>query len=613
MNRRVIVERRRPWPGAPGLAMLLLILPAPLIAPGDAAADVAVQAAVDRTSAAVNQPFTLTVNVSGAGSNVPQPEWPQKTGFDVYAAGTAQNVSIVNGAVSQSVTFQYTLIPRSAGPLVIPALVIRYEGKAYSTSPINVTVTAAPAPGQGASQNRNSPASGADGTAANPEKQIFITGEVNKKRVYVGEQVTYTFRLYRRVQLLSRPGLQPPDFSGFMAEDMRPREVQMPHNGVGYMVSELKYALFPISPGTHTIGAATLQVSVADLSNPDPFAMFFQGGRNLVLRTDPVQVSVLPLPSDGRPAGFTGAVGSYRTEASLDRTTVEAGRPVTLTFRISGQGQVKSLKEPDWPDTRSLRRYETLSSMNVNNAGEAIEGSKTFKVILIPQSPGKITIQPVQYPVFDPAARRYTTLKTPSLPLTVKPGTMTSTGPLSAGVGVPAGIKQVNRDIRFLKGSFRTGPAGLPPPSPTAFWTLESVPVLFFLGGLVAAWRRRILMADPAGARIRRARRMATARLRQADAAARGGDAVGFHSLVHETLANYLADRWGVAQAGLTLVETQRRLAESGASEETIRRVRETWEEADLVRYAPAAASEADLERQAGMVRSLLDELERNR
>jgi hypothetical protein len=589
--------------------MALLFLLAPITAPVPAAAEVTVQASVDRTSAAVNQPFTMTVNVSGAGSNVPQPEWTQKTGFDVYAAGTAQNVSIVNGAVAQSVTFQYTLIPRSAGTLVVPALTIRYEGKSYATSPISVTVTAAPAPGARA-PSAQAPAAG---TAANQEKQIFITGEANKRRAYVGEQVTYTFRLYRRVQLLSRPGLQPPDFSGFMAEDMRPREVQMPHNGVGYMVSELKYALFSVSPGTHSIGAATLQVSVADLSNPDPFAMFFQGGRNMVLRTDPVQMTILPLPAEGRPAGFSGAVGSYRTEASLDRATVEAGRPVTLTFRISGRGQVKSLKEPDWPEIPSMRRYETLSSLNVNNAGEAIEGSKTFKVILIPQSPGKIAIPSVPYPVFDPAVRRYVTLKTPPLPLTVRPGTGSVPGPATAGNAVPAGIKQVNRDIRFLKGSCRGGPAGLPAPAPAVFRMLEAIPVLFFLGGLVASWRRRALTADPARARVRRARKQALARLKQADLVASAGDSVMFHSLVHEALVHYLADRWGIAPAGLTILETLRRLAETGVPEDTIKRVRETWEEADLVRYAPAAASRADLGRQALMARSLLDELERIR
>jgi hypothetical protein len=363
------------------------------------------------------------------------------------------------------------------------------------------------------------------------------------------------------------------------------------------------------------VGSATLQVSVADVANADPFAMFFQGGRNLVLKTNPVQITVDSLPDAGRPAGFSGAVGSYRIAASLDRENVEAGRPVTLSVEISGRGLVKSLREPAWPDMPSMRRYETISSMNVSNTGDAIQGSKTFKVILIPQSTGRITIPPVSYPVFNPGTRKYAILRTAPASLTVKPGAAMQAGRAFGASGapgaMPAGVKEIERDIRFLKTGGEGRRPRLPALSTAAFLGIQALPAAFFFLGISAAWRRRKLLGDPAGTRARRAGRDADVRLKRAAASTASGDASGFHLGLKETIVNYLADRWGISAAGLTLLEALRRLEERHLPAETVKSVREIWEEADLIRYAPAAAASANAEQRLDEARSLIRELER--
>jgi hypothetical protein len=398
----------------------------------------------------------------------------------------------------------------------------------------------------------------------------------------------------------------PPDFSGFVFEELPPRQWAQES---GYARMGAQYALFPTAPGTATIGAATLQVAVVQ-GGADPFSMFFGGSQRMAVRSEPVPVTVLSLPDAGKPADFTGAVGSYRLNASLDKASVEAGKPVTLTVEIAGRGMVKSLREPAWPEIPGARRYETLSSLNVRNTGETIEGAKTFKVMLIPTTSGRTTIPSIRYPVFDPGARRYVTLSTPPLVLAVRPGVPgAAAAPMLPGLVPAAGVHAVNEDIRFLKAESRLGANRTPFHASPLFGWLQLLPVLFGLSGVVAASRRAALARDPAALRARRALRAAERRLDGARTAAKAGNALAVHAAVQDTLAGFLADRWDVSPSGLTLLGIQTRLRDSGVPENAVLRLVRFWEEADLIRYAPSAATDADLVARLGEVRALLADL----
>lgn len=589
--------------GVKGNAFLLICLFLLPLCGTALAEEFSILAAVDRTQAAVNEPVHLSVRISGAGSDVPQPEVPQMPGFEVYAAGRSQNVSIVDGAVSTEVVFTYTLVPRSPGNQTIPSISVARGGRTYATQPINVSVTNA-APG--------GPSGGpaASGGASQP-KLLFVTGELNKHSPFVGEQVVYTFRFYRRVNLLSRPGYRPPDFSGFVAEDLQPRAYQGTVGGVSYAVDELRYAIFPATSGQFTIGPATLQVSVANFGGGDPMQMFFGGGEVQTVRTSPIEVNVRPLPAEGKPANFSGAVGSYRIAASLDKKSVAAGQPVTLTVELSGRGLVKSLREPAWPEIAGARRYETVTGLTTRNEGTAIEGAKTFKVILVPQTTGTLRIPPVSYPCFDPGEGRYVTLRSEPLSLTVKPG---SPGAASAfpptGAGGRAGVKTMQADIRFLKPDLGRAPPGSRATGSAVFWALLLLPAAFFVSGAGVSWKRKMEEGDPAAARASNARRSAERRLAEARKLA-GGAALEFHASLHEVLVNFLADRWNVSPSGLTLSSAEAKLRARGVPADLLEKVRALWEEADRIRYAPQAASTGEPGRNLAAARELVAALEK--
>ena len=564
------------------------------------AEEFSVQASVDRNQVAVNEPFRLTIQTTGAVTGVGDPQIPALDGFEIYAGGRSQNVSFVNGQVSSVVTFVYTLVPRKAGAQTIPSITFSRDGRVYGTNPITISV----------GQAKELAGKGGSGAGTATERPIFSTGDTSRHSPYVGEQIVYTFKFYRRVQLLSRPGYRPPDFSGFVVEDLQPKAYQATVGGAGYMVDELRYALFPVSPGSITIGSATLQVSVADLASDDPFQMFFGGGRTMTVGNDPVTVNVQPLPAEGRPAGFSGAVGSYRMTATCDKKSVAAGQPITLTVEVAGRGLVKSLREPAWPVLPSARRYETVTSLNVQNTGGAIEGSKTFKTIIVPSATGILRIPPIEYSYFDPAEKAYVVLKSQAISVTVKPGVAGSSAvPYAGNAGGLTGVKTLQSDIRFLKSApGRAVSAGSP--IGLIFWVMLLIPAGFMVMGAGVYRLRSKADRDPLAARVRSARAQAERRLVEAKKKA-GADPVRFHGALHDVLVNFLADRWGVAASGLTIQETENRLRVRSAPPELLERTRSMWEEADRIRYAPQASANMEPAVLINEVKSILLLLER--
>ena len=542
-------------------------------APGRA--EVTVQATVDRNVVGVNDPFIMTVVVSGAGMGVSDPRIPQVTGLGFAAAGRSQNVSIVNGSMTQSVVFNYQVTATSPGKHVIPSVAVVTGGKTYATDPIQITASV------------RAPGSGTTAPAVEGPPPVKVTAEAGKRRAYVGEQVPLVIRFFNRAQLASQPSYSPPDTAGFLVEDLPGRNYQGTSQGVAYAVAELRYSLFGTSPGNPVIGPAVVQATVAERDAADPFGMFFRRGRTFTLKTDPIPMVVLPLPDSGKPAGFRGAVGSFTVRSSVDRTSVEAGTPVTLTFEVSGRGLIRSLKEPEWPALPSARRYETVSDVNMKKTADAVAGTKTFRTVIVPQSPGKLTIPGMSYPFFDPEARKYVAARTAPITLDVKPGkggTSTSQVP-----GLPG--KATESDIRFIKARYDLAPVAEPLPLRPRFWALQGLPALLLIAGLASSFRRRVLLSDPSAVRAAGARRAASRRLKAAGALAKAGKKIELHAAVHEALTGFLADRWRVSASGLTLNAAEARLREKGADDALLKRLRETWEQSDLVRYAPMAAS----------------------
>ena len=405
------------------------------------AADFQIGASLDRNQIAMNEQAVLSVTVTGSGNDLPQPQLPGMADFQVYNAGRSQSFTWINGKASASVTYNYVLTPMKEGHFTIPGVRIQAQGQTAETPPMTLDVEKGEAnAAQGSARMEGAPAR----PQAHGPPAVFITGTVDKTSVDVGEPITFTFRLYHRVPLMSRPSYQPPEMSGFWTEDLPPqRNFSEIVKGMPYNVTEVRTALFPSSPGKAHIGSASLTVNLenfgTDPFGSDFFAQFFGQGEEKVLRTEPITITVRPLP-EPKPPEFKGAVGEYTLDAQVDKQKITVGQPITLTVTVSGRGNIKSLPDLPLPALANFRTFDANAATNIEKKDGWVSGSKVYKTVLIPTASGELTIPSVPFAYFDTQSHAYRVLHTHPIVVHVAPGAGAPSGSYAAGPGF-AGVQ----------------------------------------------------------------------------------------------------------------------------------------------------------------------------
>lgn len=593
-----------------------------------AAAAVTVTAELDHTRMAADEQLVLSVTVSGDQASMPEPQLPAIDSFSVYDSGHSTSISIVNGRVTSSSVFTYVLTPRAVGRFHIPAIT---AAGAQPSQPLEIEVVkagektaAAAAPGGNSAPGAGAPGMGAPtqrgGDAPAPSGAAMLVAKLDKTRAVVNEQVTLSVRfLYNEnARLVGNQQYEPPNLTGFIVEELPPvRTGTTILNGRQYAYSEIKIALFPVQAGKLTIGPATVHAQAArGGGGGDPFASgffdsFFASAAPVTFHSEPLTLQVDPPPAAGKPADFSGLVGRLTATASADHTSVKAGDAVTLTIETTGVGNMKSVPEPPKPDLPSLRFFETETSFNSEKSGDRVGGRKTFRTVAVPRVSGDVVVPPFEFSYYDPERRAYGRATTAPIELRVAPGPAGASAAAGPGPASAPGVTAFGADVRYLKTESSRAPLSSALAAFADLGPWHALPFVVLVGAALGDWRRRAAEADPSGRRFRDARRRAEDKLEQAagldDAAAARSPA-----FVAEALAGFVADKLGVAAAGLTLksaVDGLRALRRPPA-EPTLARLSAAWEEANLRRFAPGGVDGTDARRFAAEIAALIRDLD---
>ena len=556
--------------------------------------EISFSADVNTTEAAVSEPITLELTVSGSEQNLPEPASPDIDGFDVFGAGRSQQFSFVNGVTQSSVIHRFMLVPRQEGSFTIPPLELRYEGKTYSTKPIKITVTQAASSGNRQSQRSTGQSSGRRESSSD---DYFVETVVDKDTIYVNEQLTLTFRFYQGKRLFSQPEYNAPSATGFWVEDLPPQKnYYKTVKGRDYYVAEVKTGLFPTSPGVKTIGEAVLTLKGEDITSifDRDFFGFFDRGRSqskpMRLATRPIEVVVLPLPADGKPADYSGSVGRFKMSTSIDKFEVEVNQPVTVTIKLSGTGNIKTLAEPAIPDLEDFRVFSSGKSENVSKAGYVVGGSKSFEVAFVPKRPGTFTIPAMSSNYFDPSDGKYKTLAGRSFDITV-------TGVSNEEIAAQSGrtterMDLVATDIRYIiTGKSGSGDqSGLFVFSPL-FIVVNLLPIAALVIVFAVRRHRDRLAGDVGYRRLRRAVKMARVRLAQADRHLKQNEADKFYTEISRALHEYIGDKFNISAHGMTRLQLEKLFSDHHAPENLQARFFEIVATCDEGRFSPASHS----------------------
>ncbi|MCK4572919.1 MAG: protein BatD, partial [candidate division Zixibacteria bacterium] len=445
----------------------------------------------------------------------------------------------------------------------------------------------------------------------------FLEAVVDKKSCYVNEQVTYSLKYYVAVRTYGSPELTEPTTTGFWTEVLgnKPPYYQK-INGRNYKVIERKYALFPTQTGELTIGRASIRATVQLRSRQfrDPFDAFgdlFGRGEEITDRSQPITVNVKPLPEKGRPKDFTGTIGRFEISADLNKRETEVNQPVSLTIKIRGTGNIKSVAEPEVGDLPDFRVYRASSSENISKQNDRIGGTKIYEEVFIPKRPGRLEIPAITFNYFDPNRGKYIVTST-------KPITLNVTKPEGyvASAEVPfvtpdMTIGSEARDIRFIRDDIGDlTPVGSLIVFRPLFLAINGLPVVLLAGMVVARRRREKLAADTGYARSRGASKVAKKRLARARSLAKVEHTEQFYAEIYQALTSYIADKLNISPHGLTTERINELLAQRSASEELTAGVDNVIRKCDFARYASSSITADDIDQSLAEAERIITAME---
>ena len=493
--------------------------------------------------------------------------------------GPRQMTQIINGVSSFQVVFQFQLQTRGQGELTMPSLAVTTRGGAFQTPSVSCRITPKEAKGERVSLKLVTP----------------------RDECYVGETLPYDLQLYSSVNLNQ---IAPPkmSFDGFVTgQEVPPSNTQTVRDGQAFIVLSYRQTATPTKEGLLSLGPATQEYVLEVNRGRRPRSLiddFFGGGAELekgIAEAPARQIRVKPLPVEGRPAGFSGAIGRFSVRTSVSRTNVAAGEAITVKWSVYGRGSFNSVQSPQLSLSDGLKTYPGTNGFTAEDP-LGLAGTKTFESMVILESPSikALTFEP--YSFFDPDTGRYLTVTPRPIAVSVRPesGTSAST-PTPPAVSVAPTSRFPDRREELMSLSLRGGrrvPAELPW-ARQPLWLILAVLPLLGLGSL-EGWRRwreiqqRRLQPTQAS-RMREAVRSQQAAMR---AAAQGGRSEEFFAALDALLRVRCALILGLPSGdAVTAQVIDEALVPKGLKAESAETLRGLFAAVDAAKFSLAAKS----------------------
>ena len=558
--------------------------------------DLSATATFNPTEIGAGQVGGYSVQVSGAKS-LPNINPPAVQGLVIQRAGQSTQMSIINGDMSVKVTQEFRVRADKPGEYTIPAYTLTVNGNTLTIPAATLTVSEHP---------------------ATPDP-ITLTLNAPRKDIYVGERAPLD------VSIMWRQDLHPQNVGEVTQDNDSFENVKLAGNGdssapiVGgqqFQADTWHVYVTPLKAGAQSLRLTVpLVIMVQRQNDPlstgifgqNPFS--FSQQEQVNIESEALDLNVLPLPDEGRPANFTGGIGTFSVdEPSLSATDLQVGVPVTLKLSVSGQGNFGRLEAPVLTLGSNWRSYTPKDSFQAQDA-LGYHGIKTFEYVLMPLSDNITELPAPEFNFFNPETKAYVELPLKPIAVKVQPAAPGQTVPLPALASAPVSpAKPQLVGLHIEPGSWQNPQPRIFLKSPI-FWTVQLIPAAV-LAALVITRRRQLrLENDPVFARRLQAFQQATADVAQARAAAAKGQVEEFYTIAQRALQEAATHDRLNAAAALTWQEFDAHLAAKGANAELRQQAREIFDAGDALRFGGYAPNQADLPQAAERLHSLVQKL----
>lgn len=362
--------------------MLFFLLAIGLLSGQALAAQITVS--LDRNPVSLDESFKIYFTADDTPDGDPDFS-PLEQDFDILNQSQSSSSSWVNGSFSKSIRWTVEVTAKKSGKLVIPA--ISFGNDASETLPVEVN--------QG----------GAKADTAHANEDIFLEVKAEPEQPYVQSQVLYTIRLYRRVDI-AQAELSEPELADAVIEKLgEDSNFNTVLNGVSYLVTERKYAIFPQKSGSMTIKPLALTAQVIVASQPD-FRDFFGSRMTKSKRilSNEVLLNVKPAPPEFKGKDWLAAEKLELTqEWSGDTQQMKTGEPLTRTLTLRGEGTtVGQLPELNAVKTyAAIKAYPDKPVLNEQKNPVGVTATRQERIAFIPATAGKHILPAIEIPWFN--------------------------------------------------------------------------------------------------------------------------------------------------------------------------------------------------------------------
>jgi hypothetical protein len=565
------------------------------------AQEVSFDAKVSKKQLGINERLRVDFTMNTDGDNFEPPSFENFT----VVGGPSQSInnSWINGVRSFSKSYSYFLAPKKRGEFTIGQATIEIDGKTYKTLPVKITVTAA----------IDKPKDPNDPNYIASEK-IHLVAEISNGNPYLNEAITVVYKLYvaQNTGVRNWREIDSPRYNDFWSQNIDVKGIdikQGTYNGEDYRYVVLrKTVLYPQKTGKLTIEPLSLDITVEVPSNRrDVFGRSFMSTVNRTVASRNRVINVKPLPENGKPENFSGAVGAFDFKVTTNKESLKATEALELKVSVSGKGNLKLFRLPKPTLPSALEVYEPEHSEKVNTRTSGMQGTISDSYTVVPNFQGSYPIPKVSFSYFDLKTKQYKTLTSERLIIEVNEGpqsagsTNNTPGDLTENI-IPANLNSFN--------SFKTSTKFQPIISEpffnsNLFWFLLLGPFLLIPFIMFVVKRRTTRALDVTGNKIRKTNRLARKYL--SDAKKSLGQKEQFYNALERALHNYLKSKLRLETSEFNKEKIEELLGNKNINSATLEGFISLLTSCELARYTPLSTVDMqnDYKKAAGVINDL--------
>lgn len=528
----------------------------------------------------VNEKLRVDFTMNQDGDNFIPPDF---NGFRVIMGPTqAVSSTFANRKRYYSKTYSYILAPESKGTFTIGQGTIVIAGNTYKTIPKKVVVTEAV-------DTPNAPPTATDIA----DENLHLIAEVSDTNPYLNQPISVVYKLYFRNSLVvtNFDFLDNPKYNNFWNQEI-PFSKYRIENGMfqgqpAYFIVIKRMVLYPQKSGELEIEPMVLKVN---LEVPTERRNFF--GERLYASTEKTVsagkrvIQAKPLPEEGKPEDFTGAVGDFDFSVETSRRILNASESLQATVKVKGSGNLKLFELPKLNLPSALEVYEPEFEEEVRTTLSGMRGEVSENYTIVPSYRGKYPIPEISFSYFNPKTKTYERLSSRALTIEVAEGPAATPTPGAPPVTSTRTPVVSTDQFHFIKLRPNLTPKAWTPFFGTStHWISWLGPLALIPLFLLVRKRREKSMQDVEGNKVRRANRLARKYLSAARKTL--GDKDAFYVALEKALHNYLKARLKIETSEFSKDKIRELLSSRGAEDSVIGEFLGLLENCEMARYSP--------------------------